>query len=138
MEIYCDGLCEPTNPGGHACYGFVALEEGKELAARYGYIGSGEGMTNNLAEYTAVIEALKWGYTQGHRGFTIKTDSQLVVKQVSGEWQIKAGHLRPLAERIRNGMRFCEATTLLWVPREQNTRADRLSRIAYAKAKRGS
>lgn len=134
MELYCDGLCEPQNPGGHATWGFVATDDaGQEVHAACGYIGHGPGMTNNVAEYTAVIEALKWAYTAGHRGFTVKTDSQLVVNQVRGEWQVKAAHLDALVARVRNGLAACEAANrITWVPREQNARADALSRQAYA------
>jgi ribonuclease HI len=140
MEIYCDGLCEPRNPGGHATWGFVALgEPGSDtycevLHEAHGYLGYGEGMTNNVAEYTAVIEALKWAYREGHKGFMLKTDSQLVVNQVNGNWQVKAEGLMPLVTRVRNGMAQCQAAGIMWIPREQNQLADKQSRIAYRKA----
>ena len=83
MIIYADGCCEPSNPGGYACWGWVAAEGGQEIASGSGCIGHGPSMTNNLAEYRAVIEALRWAYKQGVQGVAVKTDSQLVVKQVN-------------------------------------------------------
>jgi ribonuclease HI len=139
MEIYCDGLCEP-NPGGYATWGFAAVDAGgtggstEWVHKAHGLIGYGPGMTNNLAEFTAVLQALMWAYQAGHRSFVLKTDSQLVVNQVLGRWQVKAGHIQPLVERIRNSMQACEVCELQWVPREQNLLADEQSRIAYREA----
>ena len=136
MEIFCDGACEPVNPNGYATWGFVAYgENGFEKHAAHGLIGHGSGMTNQVAEYTAVIEALKWAYKAGYRGFTIKTDSQLVVNQVKGAWKVNAEHLRKFVDRAVKGLQACESQGRIeWVPREQNMRADELSKLAYKEA----
>ena len=134
ITLYCDGLVEPTNPGGTACWGFVAYAaDGQELHTAHGTLGQGPGMTNNLAEYTAVIEALLWAEYAGHRGFSVYTDSQLVVKQVQREFACHVRHLQVLRDRVRKGLSICQAT-IAWVPREQNQRADALTRKAYAAA----
>jgi ribonuclease HI len=62
LLINCDGLCEPRNPGGWACWAFVVHKaiDDEFIHDDRGCIGAGDGMTNNLAEYTAVLEALRW------------------------------------------------------------------------------
>ena len=59
MIVYCDGLCEPVNPGGYACWAWVAVEDDAVRARQSGCIGRGDGMTTNLAEYRALLEALR-------------------------------------------------------------------------------
>lgn len=59
IKAYFDGSCEPVNPGGTARFGFVVLEEEEVLYGQGGVIGSGDGMTNNVAEYHGLIECLK-------------------------------------------------------------------------------
>lgn len=49
--VYADGLCEPVNPGGCACWAWVALQDGQEIATDSGCLGYGPAMTNNRAEY---------------------------------------------------------------------------------------
>lgn len=137
VELYCDGLCEP-NPRGHATWGLVAFLNAKMIHKDHGYIGRGEGMSNNVAEYRAVYEALAWLYRYQQRGdvpngplpATIKTDSQLVVNQVLDRWQVKAAHLVSWAEKCRSGVRHTGAN-LEWVPRAENEFADAESRCAY-------
>ena len=59
IEIYFDGACEPINPGGTASYGWIIRKNGKVIAKDAQIVGSGEGMTNNVAEYKSLITALK-------------------------------------------------------------------------------
>lgn len=135
--LHCDGLCEPRNPGGWACWGWLALDAaGQTVASNCGAIGNGAGMTNNLAEYTAAIQALKWASGAGLVGLTLRTDSALVVNQANGDWQCRAAHLWPLLAELRALMAETGAR-LEWVPREQNSQADALSRRAYALARNG-
>ena len=134
FTIHADGCCEPSNPGGYACWGWVALDgDGAEIATGSGCIGHGPAMTNNLAEYRAVIEALRWAYKAGIVGAAVQTDSLLVVKQVNGEWQCTKPHLLELRESAVKGLALT-GSALVWIPREQNERADALSRQAYAEA----
>lgn len=132
--IYFDGACEPRNPGGWATWGWVALRDGKAIASGRGCVGHGDGMTNNVAEYTAAIEALRWlsGRSAGP-GVVLRGDSQLVVRQVSGEWGCNADHLRPLLEEARRLVNEL-GVRLEWIPRGENSRADALSRLAYREA----
>jgi ribonuclease HI len=137
MQIFCDGLCEPRNPGGYGCWGFVVSIDEQEVHSAYGSLGQASDMTNNKAEYEAVLQALRWFYKHGSAGVPVSprlyTDSMLVVKQTSGEWACNKSFLRERRDRVRTGLTLCQAT-LSWVPREQNTRADALSREGYRAA----
>lgn len=137
IVIQADGLCEPRNPGGWACWAWVAqAEDAQEIASGRGCVGHGPGATNNVAEYQAVLAALDWAIAHGLRDILLQTDSRLVVEQVAGRWACNAAHLRGLRDEVRARLAGCTGR-LEWVPREQNTRADALSRLAYADARRG-
>ena len=133
LVIYADGLCEPFNPGGWACWGWVALEDGQEIASGHGCAGHGRGVSNNLAEYKAAVEAMRWAVAQRRKGVLLRTDSQLVVRQAAGDWDCHAQHLLPFVEELRYLLRQAQGR-IEWVPRERNQRADALSREAYEEA----
>lgn len=138
IEVYFDGLCQPVNPGGIACYAFVVKKECKTIHSDYGIAGepfSAES-TNNVAEYTALTKALEWLVANNYTSekILIKSDSQLVVNQLKGTYKIKAKRIIPLYKQavlLKN--KFSEVE-IRWVPREQNKEADRLTNIAYNKA----
>ncbi len=137
ISIFCDGLCEPKNPGGYACWAFVALtSDGRILANDYGCIGHGPSMTNNVAEYRAVLNALNYAAAQGwHDNLLIRTDSQLVIKQIVGEWACNSAALRPLCRQAQVlGLQL--GALFEWIPRTQNAQADALSRRAFVEAQR--
>jgi ribonuclease HI len=147
ITIFCDGSCEPVNPGGYACCGFVAYEgdvSGRRGATRpdpifdkYGCIGNGPGMTNNIAEYRAVIAALKWAKKNfADRRLEFRTDSQLVVRQVNGQWDCNKEHLIVLRDQAREILFSFEDAKLIWIPRDENDVADYLTRVAYDEARR--
>lgn len=130
LTIYCDGLCEP-NPRGLACWGWYSVDStGHPIAQNYGVVGEGDGMTNNVAEYHAVLAALGWAWKTGHRSARVRTDSQLLVCQVSGKWACGAPGLLPLLSRVQ-GAAGLMRLDFEWIPREQNGLADALSRRAY-------
>jgi ribonuclease HI len=129
-----DGLAEPRNPG-TGTYGYVIYEGKKKLAEGEGL--AGYEVTNNYAEYTALVEALEKLKEMRKRGdVLIRSDSQLLVGQMSMGWEVKGGgYLRKLKE-ARDLLKEFGSVTFEWVPREQNKEADLLSRIAYAKHKK--
>lgn len=135
VTIYADGLCEP-NPGGVAIFGWIAYgwENGlaTEIGRESGKAEYGAQSTNNVAEYVAVGKALKWARdnTDVAAKVALYTDSQLVVKQISGEWACNAETLKPLMGRCQQYMRELGAT-LEWIPREQNEEADLLTRRTF-------
>jgi ribonuclease HI len=136
ISIYCDGLCEPRNPGGIATWGYVAYKAGQRLTSARGVVGQGRGMTNNVAEYTAIIEALRWLLDAGHHGQTaiIQTDSQLAVFQLRGIWAVKSDRIRPLYREAGRLARELGPVRFAWIPREDNEEADALSVVAYVEA----
>lgn len=139
VVLYFDGLCEPRNPGGYACWAWVALaRDGSVVASARGCIGHGVGMTNNLAEYESLIQGLTGLWEAGHRDVVVRGDSQLVVNQVNGTWACNAAHLRGLRDRARALVAQAGVRRLEWVPREKNARADSESRRAYEEARRAA
>lgn len=132
--VHFDGLCEPRNPGGTACYGYLIERDGQIVNDGCGVIGTGIGMTNNVAEYTALIEALKVLSAQMPRPLRVEVlgDSQLVIRQTSGEWQVKSASIRELYYQAEELADLFEEVSFRWIPRESNERADRLSRKAYS------
>ena len=95
---YTDGACRISNPGECAC-AFVVYDDASDLpcASSFRYLGP-ELRSNNWAEYQGLLDLLKWAEVNGVRGIKIHCDSQLVVKQVSGEWQVKHQELQPFRD----------------------------------------
>jgi probable phosphoglycerate mutase len=115
------------NPG-PAGYGAVVLSgTGEVLAERLGRLGV---TTNNVAEYTGLIEGLRAAAELGADEVDVRMDSKLVVEQMSGRWQIKHPGLRPLAAQASDLARGFRAVRYSWIPREQNKHADRLANAA--------
>lgn len=136
IVVYCDGLCEPVNPGGTACYGWVAYRGRKKLGKDCGVVCSGPKATNNIGEYTAIIRALEWllanDYTEEE--IELRSDSQLCIYQLQGRYAVRSSNLIPLHARVLDLARRFRNLSFRWVPREQNEEADKLSRKAYRKA----
>jgi ribonuclease HI len=128
VEGWFDGCCEPTNPGGHAAWGAVVQVDGKSVFRKGGYCGFGPKMSNNVAEYSAFCavaqECLKYPGIVLIRG-----DSKLVVMQIGGKWKIHGGLYLPFyqdAKRLWEKLR--ERAKLQWIPREENSICDVLSK----------
>lgn len=134
MVMYCDGLCEPVNPGGWACWAWVLLENTRQIQQACGCLGHGPGMTNNLAEYQAVIRGLRFLQEHFLDGVCVRTDSQLVVRQLQGIYAVRSPAILPLYQEALPLVRAVQPL-LEWVPREQNELADALTREAYAVAR---
>lgn len=134
IVIYCDGLVEPVNPGGIACYGWVAYRGGERLGRGSAVVCSGPNATNNVAEYSAVIAGLEWLLSQGFAGeeIAVRSDSQLCIYQLSGRYAVHSERLRPLFRRARRLASQFKKVRFEWVPRKKNAEADALSREAYA------
>lgn len=138
--LYFDGLCEPRNPGGIACYGWFLEWDSQVMISEYGEVARGSGATNNVAEYSALIEGLKFLATMDLKcKVIIRGDSMLVIKQLSGDWKVKSSRIFPLFKQAFDLLNQLEKEKgyifhLQWVPREKNSRADRLSREAYREA----
>lgn len=126
LIIYTDGASR-GNPG-PASYGFVIKENNKILYQEGKYIGV---TTNNVAEYTAVLEALKYARNlKSIEEIVVFADSKLVAEQLSGNFKIKAKHLKPIIERIKILTMELGGATFSHVPRSRNTLADQLANQA--------
>ncbi len=134
VQVNIDGLAMPRNPG-VGTYGYVVYEGGRKLAEGEGL--AGYNVTNNYAEYTALVEALKRLVQLGVRdGVVVKSDSQLLVGQMSRGWQVKGGGYVAKLKEARDMLKEFSSVAFEWVPREKNEEADLLSRVAYEKHKR--
>ncbi|MEM1573334.1 MAG: ribonuclease HI [Candidatus Methanomethylicaceae archaeon] len=131
--VFIDGLVEPINPGGVATYGFVIYNNETKLLEKFGVIGKGPLMSNNLAEYYALYEALKFLIENklNNEEIIVKSDSQLLVNQMNGLWKIKGGLYYPIYKKVSNFLKKFLNIKFIWIPREQNIEADLLSRKAY-------
>jgi ribonuclease H / adenosylcobalamin/alpha-ribazole phosphatase len=111
------------NPG-PAAYGSVLIDaaSGEVIAERAECIGTA---TNNVAEYSGLIAGLELYHEHApDADLEVRMDSKLVVEQMSGRWRIKHADMRPLAARAQQ--LAPPGTTYTWIPREQNTYADRI------------
>ncbi|WP_410875331.1 bifunctional RNase H/acid phosphatase [Nocardia sp. A7] len=116
------------NPG-PAGYGAVvfAADHVRVLAERKEYIGVA---TNNVAEYRGLLAGLAASAELGARVVTVRMDSKLVVEQMSGRWKIKHPSMIPLAEQARALVAGFDRVSFTWIPRAQNSHADRLANEA--------
>lgn len=112
------------NPG-PASYGVVVRAPDGEVAAELKkYIGRA---TNNVAEYYALVAALDYAVSRGVSAFRVRSDSELLVKQMKGSYKVRSADLRPLFERARKLAQAVAHFAIEHVPREQNRRADQLA-----------
>jgi len=134
IEVWTDGLCEPVNPASArtACLGFVIKRDGKTISEGSEVIGTGESMTNNVAEYTALIRVLERirRLRLDKEKIVLMSDSQLVVGQMAWGWKVKKEHLLPLYTKAKILAAEMDVAFKL-VPREENEEADKLCRLAY-------
>jgi ribonuclease HI len=124
LQIYTDGASR-GNPG-EAAYAYVISRDGHDDIEDADRLGR---MTNNQAEYTALVRALEHVLEElGDRySVVVHSDSELMVKQINGEYKVKNAELRPLYEEARSLTdRFKGGVELVHVRRGQNTRADAL------------
>ena len=119
------------NPG-PAAYGIVIRDARGEVVVRLKkYIGRN---TNNVAEYYGLIAALDYAQSRGIRALRIESDSELLVKQMRGQYKVKSADLRPLFERARKIAQGLEFFRIDHVYREQNHEADALANQALDEA----
>jgi ribonuclease HI len=126
IRVYIDGGAR-GNPG-PAGYG-VRIEDpdGTLIEELYAPLGIA---TNNVAEYNGLLAALKWAVDHGHRDVHIRSDSELLVKQMRGEYKVKNEGLLPLVARARLLLMELGNVRFEHVRREMNKEADRLSNLA--------
>ena len=126
LHIHIDGASR-GNPGQAGFGVYVSRPDGTEVAGLYGYLGRA---TNNVAEYQALLHALRYALAQGVRRVRVYSDSELVVRQVDGTYRVKHPDMVPLHREARALLGRFEDAQLAHVRREENREADRLANRA--------
>jgi len=126
ITAYCDGGSR-GNPG-PAGYG-VSIEGAN--GGRIGELSEFLGVkTNNFAEYSALLGALNFALTHGHKSLRVVADSELMVKQIKGQYQVKSPELRPLYDEAKRRIAKLDKFEIQHVLRNKNKRADALANEA--------
>ena len=120
--LRCDGGAR-GNPGPGAAAYVLYSPVGEEVEARGEYLGA---VTNNVAEYRALIAGLEAAVTRHAVPLEVCMDSELVVRQMTGEYRVKNAGLKPLYEQARATLARLGTAHFSAVPREENARADAL------------
>jgi ribonuclease HI len=115
------------NPGPAAIAAVIASPDGEVLEQRGERIGEA---TNNVAEYRALLLGLERAAEFGAREVEVIGDSELVVRQVRGEYKVKDAVLRPLHQRVRDLLETFDRWSIHHVRREENEAADVLVNAA--------
>lgn len=116
-----------SNPG-PAGIGIVIYNSQNDIIEKISkYIGKA---TNNVAEYKALIEALKFAKKSEANEIIVKSDSQLVVRQVNGNYMVKNKKLKILLKEVLNLVEKFSTFSIIHIPREENKIADNLAKRA--------
>lgn len=126
MTIYSDGAAR-GNPGPAGAGAVLMAEDGSLLSEVCRYLGE---TTNNQAEYRALLLAIEEASSKGATKLAIYADSELMVKQIRGEYRVKNEDLKPLHREIVQRLKTMGSYTIDHVPRERNKAADKLANRA--------
>ncbi|UCD09909.1 MAG: ribonuclease HI family protein [Dehalococcoidales bacterium] len=121
--IYTDGGAEP-NPGPGAIGVVIQDQQGKTIATISKAVGR---VTNNQAEYMAVIAALEKAISLGIDEVEMYADSELIVRQISGRYRVKNAALKPLYQNVIELKDRLKSFSITHIPRNLNKEADRLA-----------
>jgi ribonuclease HI len=123
VVINCDGAAR-GNPGPAGAGAVVADPDGTVLVE----IAQGLGeTTNNVAEYTPAIRGLEAAQGLGAEEVLLRSDSQLMINQMTGRYRVKTAHLQPLHRRVSDLVRGFRRVEFEHVPRAENAQADQLA-----------
>ncbi len=126
MLIWIDGAAR-GNPGPAAIGVVIKDEQGAVLARLSQCIGK---TTNNQAEYRALIAALEKAVKLGARKVSVYSDSELVVRQITGRYRVKKEELKPLFQKVTRLQGRLENFSISHIPRSRNAAADGLANEA--------
>ena len=115
------------NPGPAGAGAVLYDDQGVEMAALSRYLGR---TTNNEAEYQALLMGLAEAKRLGAVRLTVKMDSELIVRQLEGQYRVKAPGLKPMYAEAKRLLRGFSSVTIQHVRREFNKRADELANQA--------
>lgn len=123
--LYSDGASR-GNPGEAGAGAYLINEKGEEIKLTF-YLGH---KTNNQAEYEALLLGLRELKKHKVKDLTIRADSELLIKQLKGEYRVKHPNLIPLFEEAKKYLVSFPSLKLEHVRREQNEEADALANLA--------
>ena len=124
--VYIDGGSR-GNPG-DAAFGVYACDDDSKPVAAFGrFLGT---MTNNEAEYSGLLAALAWAHEEDVQELHVFSDSQLMVRQMNGQYRVKSANLKPLFEDAKRRAATLPRFVIEHVRREGNVEADRLANLA--------
>jgi len=126
VVIHSDGASQ-GNPGLAAIGATIKDEQGKLIARISQRIGR---TTNNQAEYRAIVAALEEAIRLGARQIELNSDSELVVRQIKGEYRVRKATLKHLYQQVKQLQSCLESFTINHISRQQNIEADRLANKA--------
>ena len=126
LQIHIDGGAR-GNPGPAGAGVVVRTEDGKPLWEAGFFLGR---MTNNMAEYHGLLKALDFALAAGASGVSISSDSELLVRQINGDYRVKNLRLQGLFDLAWTRLRQLEHWKIQHIYREQNKRADELANLA--------
>jgi len=124
--VVCIDGASRGNPGA-AAIGVVVLRHGRAVSEVAEAIGV---TTNNVAEYRAFLRALDEAAALGARTVRVRSDSELLVRQLTGRYKVRSAHLLALHRAARARMREFDDVAVVHVPREENRAADALANLA--------
>ena len=130
INVWIDGGAR-GNPGPAGYGAHIEDESGNVLAELHGGLGVA---TNNVAEYNGLLAALKWAVDHGHGEVHVRADSELLIKQMRGEYKVKNEGLKPLVARARLLCTELDTVVFEHVRREFNKKADALSNLGMDEA----
>lgn len=123
LTAYTDGASR-GNPGKAGVGVVIYDQKGEVLEEKSVYLGEA---TNNIAEYRALLCALQIAEKRGAEEFQVFSDSELVVKQVNGQYRVKNPSLLVLYREVMQRISALKSFSIHHIPRSENRRADRLA-----------
>ncbi|MCM8778672.1 MAG: ribonuclease HI family protein [Candidatus Omnitrophica bacterium] len=130
IEIFTDGASW-GNPG-KAGIGVIICDNHKKIIKKFGkFIGEA---TNNVAEYIALLSGLEEALNLGAEKIKINLDSQLLARQIQGDYRVKEPHLRTLFERVAQLFPRFKKVEIINIPRAENKETDKLANQAIKEA----
>ena len=115
------------NPGPAGYGAYIRGANGKPIAQLSEYLGI---KTNNFAEYSALLGALEYAIAHGYRALKVISDSELMVRQMTGQYRVNSPDLKPMYEKARSLVRQLDKFVIEHVLRAKNQQADRLANDA--------
>lgn len=130
IEVWYDGCCEPKNPGGNAAFGALIKIDGITVWTASQFIGSGQGMSNNVAEYSGMIGVLEELLIRGlqKEKILVRGDNMMTIEQMAGNWRARGGLYIPYYLKCKELVKKFKRIKFQWIPREENPEADELSK----------